>query len=182
MNLLNVLLLLALFFGSVEEQLYRQWYVCLYNSTIWRSNFWLCCIFGVFVCVYSLSCLCYTQIPLRHQSSSIDQSIHHIHLYVYDTGRNAGTRCLLTCFRSRSLLADKHVTRYLVRFRNEPNTSSVRWSRDERCNMNEMTRKPRFWIMCCCTVWELSTSSQMKPNNLELLKRGGVYGKWRWYI
>lgn len=77
----------------------------------------------------------------------------------------------LTCFSSRSLLADRHVTRYLVRFRNEPNTSSVRWSRDERCSMNEMTRKPRFWIMCCCTVWLLSTSSHMKPSSLELRKR-----------
>ena len=77
---------------------------------------------------------------------------------------------LLTCFRSRSLLADRHVTRYLVRFRNEPSTSNVKWSRDERCSMNEITRKPRFWIMCCCTVWLLSTSSQIKPSNLELQK------------
>lgn len=73
-----------------------------------------------------------------------------------------------TCFSSKSLLADKHVTRYLVRFRNDPSTSSVRCSREERCSMNDITRKPRFCIICCCTVCEVSTSSQMKPNSFEL--------------
>lgn len=31
-----------------------------------------------------------------------------------------------------------------MRLRNEPNTSNVRWSRDERCSMNDITKKPRF--------------------------------------
>lgn len=75
-------------------------------------------------------------------------------------------------------MAERHVTRYLVRLRNEPNTSSVRWSREERCSMNEMTRNPRFWIMCCCTVCELSTSSQMKPNNFELAKEEDTDKLW----
>lgn len=99
-----------------------------------------------------------------------------------------------TCFSSRSLFADKQVTKYLVRLRNELSTSNVRWSRDERCNINDITKNPRFckkkktkmklchfvctfyqiklsqftWIICCCTVCELSTNSQIKPNNFEL--------------
>lgn len=118
----------------------------------------------------------------------------------------------LTCFRRRSLLAERHVTKYFVRLKNDPKTSSVKWSRDERCSIKEMTKKPRFWkkveieivsvlpgniynslfywkrwrrrkrkknfhikahntcIICCCTVCELSTSSQIKPSNLKLLK------------
>lgn len=50
----------------------------------------------------------------------------------------------LTCFNSRSLFADKHVTKYLVRLKNEPSTSKVRWSREERCNINDITKNPRF--------------------------------------
>lgn len=71
-----------------------------------------------------------------------------------------------TCLSKRSLLADRHVTRYFVRLRNEDSTSGVRWSRDERCSINEITRKPRFCIMCCWTVCDVSTSSQMKPKSL----------------
>lgn len=57
-----------------------------------------------------------------------------------------------TCLSSNSLLALRHVTRYLVRPRKEPKTSTVKWSLDERCNMKLMTRNPLFWIMCCWTV------------------------------
>lgn len=71
-----------------------------------------------------------------------------------------------TCLSKRSLLAERHVTRYFVRLRNDVSTSGVRWSRDDRCSMNEITRKPRFWIMCCCTVCDVSTSSQMNPRSL----------------
>lgn len=74
----------------------------------------------------------------------------------------------LTCFSNKSLFADRHVTKYLVKFRNEPKTSKVKCSRDERCNINEMTRNPRFCIICCCTVCDVSTNSQMKPKSLEL--------------
>lgn len=31
-----------------------------------------------------------------------------------------------------------------------------------------MTRKPRFWIMCCWTVGEDSTNSQINSSSLEL--------------
>lgn len=93
-------------------------------------------------------------------------------------------------------MADKHVTRYLVRLRNELSTSSVKCSRDDRWSIKDITRNPRFckknikealekrgsvsipeihgggknltWIICCCTVWELSTNSHINPNNLEL--------------
>lgn len=49
-----------------------------------------------------------------------------------------------TCFNSKSLFADKHVTKYLVKLKKDPKTSKVKCSRDERCNMNDITRKPRF--------------------------------------
>lgn len=76
---------------------------------------------------------------------------------------------VITCLSSSSLLAVRQVTRCLVRLRKEPRTSRERCSREDRCSMKLMTRKPRFWIMCCCTVEELSTSSQMKPSSFELL-------------
>lgn len=76
---------------------------------------------------------------------------------------------VITCLSSSSLLAVRQVTRCLVRLRKEPRTSRERCSREDRCSMKLMTRKPRFWIMCCCTVDELSTSSQMKPSSFELL-------------
>lgn len=33
-----------------------------------------------------------------------------------------------------------------------------------------MIRNPLFWIICCCTVGEDSTRSQMKPKSVELQK------------
>lgn len=50
----------------------------------------------------------------------------------------------LTCFNNRSLLADRQVTRYFVKLKNELSTSSVKCSRDDLCNMNDITRNPRF--------------------------------------
>lgn len=44
----------------------------------------------------------------------------------------------------------------------------VRWSLDDLWSMKLITRKPLFCIMCCWTVCDVSTSSQMKPNNFEL--------------
>lgn len=52
---------------------------------------------------------------------------------------------LLTCFSNKSLLADRHVTKYFVKLKNELSTSSVKCSRDDLCNMNDITRNPRFW-------------------------------------
>lgn len=74
----------------------------------------------------------------------------------------------LTCLSNKSLLADKQVTKYFVKLRNEPKTSRVKCSRDDRCNINDITKKPRFCIMCCCTVCDVSTNSQIKPKSLEL--------------
>lgn len=51
---------------------------------------------------------------------------------------------LLTCFSNKSLLADRQVTRYFVKLKNELSTSSVKCSRDDLCNMNDITRNPRF--------------------------------------
>lgn len=51
----------------------------------------------------------------------------------------------LTCFNNKSLLADRQVTRYFVKLKNELSTSSVKCSRDDLCNMNDITRNPRFW-------------------------------------
>jgi hypothetical protein len=73
-----------------------------------------------------------------------------------------------SCLRSSSLLALRHVTRYLVRLRNEPSTSKVRCSLDDLCSMKLITKNPRFCIMCCWTVCDVSTSSQMKPRSFEL--------------
>lgn len=52
-----------------------------------------------------------------------------------------------------------------MRLRNDPSTSSVRWSREDLWSINEITRNPRFWIMCCWTVWDVSTSSHINPKS-----------------
>lgn len=52
---------------------------------------------------------------------------------------------VLTCFSNKSLLADKQVTKYFVKLKNELSTSNVRCSRDDLCNINDITRNPRFW-------------------------------------
>lgn len=52
--------------------------------------------------------------------------------------------CLLTCFSNKSLLADKQVTKYFVKLKNELSTSNVKCSRDDLCNINDITRNPRF--------------------------------------
>lgn len=52
---------------------------------------------------------------------------------------------LLTCFSNKSLFADRQVTRYFVKLKNELSTSSVKWSRDDLCNINDITRNPRFY-------------------------------------
>lgn len=43
-------------------------------------------------------------------------------------------------------------------------------------------QKPQYftWIICCCTVCELSTNSQIKPNNLELFRKKSKI-KWMWW-
>lgn len=51
---------------------------------------------------------------------------------------------VLTCFSNKSLLADKQVTKYFVKLKNELSTSNVRCSRDDLCNINDITRNPRF--------------------------------------
>lgn len=86
---------------------------------------------------------------------------------VCESGKASSSKGI-TCLSSSSLLAVRQVTRCLVRLRKEPRTSRERCSRDDRCSMKLITRKPRFWIMCCWTVDELSTSSQMKPSSFEL--------------
>lgn len=40
-----------------------------------------------------------------------------------------------TCFSNNSLLGVRQVTRCLVSRRNEPNTSNVKWSLDDLCNI-----------------------------------------------
>lgn len=60
---------------------------------------------------------------------------------------------LLTCLRIISLPADKHVTRYLVRLRNELSTSSVKCSRDDRWSINDITRNPRFCFGVKRNTW-----------------------------
>ena len=63
-------------------------------------------------------------------------------------------------------MGDGDVTRNLVRFRKALRTSSVRWLRDSRCSRWLTTRKPRFCIICCCTVGELSISSHRNATSL----------------
>lgn len=106
---------------------------------------------------------------LRHRHPPLSISQIHLHILLWKMRREKIHKH--TCLSNSSLLALRQVTRYLVRLRNEPSTSMVRWSLEERCSMKLITRKPRFWIMCCCTVCEVSTSSQMNPRSFELQRK-----------
>ncbi len=72
------------------------------------------------------------------------------------------------CLRSRSVLAEGQVTRYLVSFRKVLSSSGVRWAREDLPSRCDTTRKPRPEITCCWMDGDDSTSSQMKLISLEL--------------
>lgn len=148
---------------------------------------------GFFVCLFCLVLRCVCVVFPLARAASLPLLAPRLRPCKLVPVAGNGSWARRTCLSKRSELADRQVTRYLVRLRNDPSTSSERWSREERWSMKDITRKPRFCrgkrtnnkgdfgagrissraltcIMCCCTVCELSTSSQMNPSNLALSK------------
>jgi len=114
---------------------------------------------------HSLMTKCYFHIIFYCRFTKNIVSLIIIYISLINKKQQSSDTQIHTCLSKRSLFADKHVTRYFVKLKNDPSTSGVKWSRDDLCNMNEITRNPRFCIICCCTVCDVSTSSHINPNS-----------------